>query len=206
MLNKKYVIILLLVLIGLVTVSSVSANNLTDSAVADVSQDEICIDENNDFNDEIKLDDNDLIKDSVGISNPSSVNSSSDETVSQDGAENILESSDDGTFTALQNKINAAAEGSTITLENDYYYNKDFESTIEIKITKSITINGNGHVIDGMSKSSLLKIKGAENVILNDITFQNGVYDSEYQDFGKARCGYMRCVCGSRSPSRLRVY
>ena len=59
----------------------------------------------------------------------------------------IQGSADNGTFTDLQEKINDADVGSTITLENDYKYNSGF-STEGISINKTLTINGNGHIID----------------------------------------------------------
>lgn len=92
------------------------------------------------------------------------------------GSNVILESSDNGTFTALQNKIDSAGEGSEISLDGDYYYNDDFENLNGVEITKSLTINGNGHVISGLSKSSIFFINGAENLILNNITFKDAFY------------------------------
>ena len=48
-----------------------------------------------------------------------------------------ISATDEGTFTALQNKINNASEG-TITLENDYAYDSGFNID-GINIDKSIT-------------------------------------------------------------------
>ena len=48
--------------------------------------------------------------------------------------EESLQTSDEATFTTLQKKINDAAEGSTIYLDNDYSYNKDFGSVEGIRI------------------------------------------------------------------------
>ena len=101
-----------------------------------------------------------------------------DMTNTQDN-EDIIDSIDDGTFTALQNKINSAGEGATITLDNDYSYNTNFGSTNGVKITKSLTINGNGHTIDGMGKSRLLQIENAQNIVLNNIVFKNGYDNSD---------------------------
>ena len=81
---------------------------------------------------------------------------------------------DAGTFTALQNKISNAAEGSTIYLDNDYSYNKNFVKT-GLKITKSLTVEGNGHMIDGLSKSALLQISNAGTVVIKNVRFLNGV-------------------------------
>ena len=76
---------------------------------------------------------------------------------------------DDGTFKALQDKINNATEGSTITLENDY-------SGDLIKISNPLTIEGLGHAISGKFEIS------ANNVILKNITFINNAGS----DFGGA--------------------
>lgn len=85
---------------------------------------------------------------------------------------------DDGTFTSLQSKINQASEGSTINLTRDYCYDEGFKSS-GIFINKDITINGNGHTLDGMSKSRIFNINfgdifGYNKVTLNNIKFKNG--------------------------------
>ncbi|MBQ8016987.1 MAG: hypothetical protein IJ258_02670 [Methanobrevibacter sp.] len=79
---------------------------------------------------------------------------------------------DDGTFTALQNKINSASSGSTITLENDYTYDDGFD-TNGIKISRSIIIDGNGHTLNGLSKSRIFKISGG-NIAIKNVNFVNG--------------------------------
>ena len=84
---------------------------------------------------------------------------------------NEILTTDDGTFTSLQNKINNAAEGSTITLENDYTYNEGF-STDGISINKQLTINGNGHAINGLSKSRIFHLR-TESAYETSFTFNN---------------------------------
>ena len=102
-----------------------------------------------------------------------------------DNENDLLDSSDDGTFTALQNKIDKATEGSTISLTNDYYYNKNLkEDNRGIYINKSITINGNGHKIDGLGQTNLLHAQNLKNLILNNITFQNGYWANETTSYG----------------------
>lgn len=87
------------------------------------------------------------------------------------------DSADDGTFTALQKKIDDADDGAVITLYKDYTYDEGF-SKRGIQIKKDITINGNGHTLNGLSQSRILLIKYGliENnrVILNNIKFVNG--------------------------------
>ena len=85
-----------------------------------------------------------------------------------------LESSKPGTFSELQSQINNAEKGSTIYLTKDYSYNKNFTGKNGITITKTITIDGNGHTIDGLEKSQLLLINKADNVVLKNIVFKNG--------------------------------
>ena len=78
----------------------------------------------------------------------------------------IISEKDDGTFTALQNKINNASDGSTIILENDYAYDKGFK-TSGINISKPLTIDGNGHTIDAKESSRIFKCFD-NKIILND--------------------------------------
>ena len=77
---------------------------------------------------------------------------------------------DNGTFTALKNKIDDAGEGSLITLENDYI-NRNFDSS-GIAFSKSLTIDGKGHTIDASSNSGIFVING-RNVTIKNIKFKN---------------------------------
>ncbi|WP_405295610.1 hypothetical protein [Methanobrevibacter sp.] len=86
----------------------------------------------------------------------------SNQAIEESNNEEIIAATDDGTFTALQKKINNAAAGSTITLENDYKYDEGF-STDGILVTKDLTINGNGYTINGLSKSRIFSLS-YENV------------------------------------------
>ena len=83
--------------------------------------------------------------------------------------QDIQGSADGGTFAELQNKINAAEEGSTINLENDYVSDDNL-----LRLNKSITINGNGHTLNARGYG-ILDIE-SDNVILKNITFINGDY------------------------------
>ena len=74
---------------------------------------------------------------------------------------------EEATFTDLQNTINSAAPEDNITLEEDYVYNTGF-STGGISITKSLTIDGNGHTIDTDSQSRAFTI-AADNVVLKNL-------------------------------------
>ena len=108
----------------------------------------------------------DLNQTNDDVSDILSISQSNDEISVKDG----------GTFTDLQKKIDDASEGSTITLENDYKYDDDF-NTEGIHIDKDLTINGNGHKIDALGKSRILYIDSS-NVQLNNIEFYNGYTSS----------------------------
>lgn len=81
------------------------------------------------------------------------------------------------TFGELQKNIKSCNGGDIINLNNDIM--QDGKS--EILISKSLTVNGNGHTIDAQKKSRVFNIT-AEDVVLNNITFING----KYYDYGGA--------------------
>ena len=87
--------------------------------------------------------------------------------------ESILSTNDNnGTFSELQKKINEISDD-TITLDKDYTYNDNFITT-GIFINKDITINGNGHTLNGQSKSRIFLINFLNQVTLTNIKFING--------------------------------
>ena len=158
----KKVIIITFLLLAIFTLSAVSANeNLTATG-------EGILQENP--SQEIELS-NDCVNGDI-------ISSSEGEIISE---------KDDGTFTALQNKINNAQAGSTITLENDYAYDEDFNAKI-ITINKDLTINGNGHKIDAKWDSRIFKC-GNNKITLNDIDFYNGRWYSSSRYDGDCRGG-----------------
>ena len=81
------------------------------------------------------------------------------------------------TFQDLENKINATSEGSELNLtSDDIYKNTNSYSADGIKITKNITLNGNGATIDGNNLGRIFNIT-SDHVILKNITFINGYAD-----------------------------
>ena len=99
---------------------------------------------------------------------------SQDSSLSESVIEDVLYdggSADNGTFSDLQKKIDGADEGSTILLENNYTYDFGF-STDGVSINKTLTINGNGYVIDALGQSRIFNVNSA-SVTLNDIVFKN---------------------------------
>ena len=105
----------------------------------------------------------------------------------QDSGDNLgisqepeLSGNNNGNFSELQMRILLAPEGSTITLDKDYTYNNEF-ITSGIIINKNLTIDGNGHTLNGQSKSRIFTILYGEhhnqNIILKNINFKNGYTD-----------------------------
>ena len=153
---KKSLLIVCLI-IFLFSIASVSANEIDDVAFTAEDNEIIAVDED------------------------SSVENM-DEILTESSQENVIEeeAEDDGTFSALQKKINDAEEGTVITLDKDYTYDEGF-SKRGIRINKNLTINGNGHTLDGLSQSRIFLVRYGlidnNHVVLNNIKFTNGNTD-----------------------------
>ncbi len=85
----------------------------------------------------------------------------------------------DPTFISLQNKINNDISGE-LSLKQDYNYDSDKDSSLTsgIEITKSLTIDGNGHFIDAKGLSNIFYFNdetGSQDLILKNIIFRNAV-------------------------------
>ena len=133
---KKTLLVFCLIICVLFSVSSVVAGDVNDEVIASESQDSDVVSQAT-----VEVDnDNQKIENNL-------ISSSS---------EDILSEKDNGTFTALQDKIRNAAEGATIELENDYA--NDGVLSDGILISKSITINGNGYTIDAQHKSRIFNV------------------------------------------------
>ena len=81
-----------------------------------------------------------------------------------------------GSFDDLDNEIKNLSPGDIYNMDKDYYYKPgDHTSNYGITIlVDNITINGNGHIIDGRNQSLLLTVKG-KNVKIFNITFMNSL-------------------------------
>ena len=152
--KKQIKVISLLLIIFFVSLSFVSA---TDSDGSMLTDDGVTSD-----NGYYTL--NSTGNDGTGVNTP---------IISSNGNQNNpIEESNSKTFSDLRNTINSADEGSTIILYDDYTY--DSGSTFEgIGIKKQITIDGNGHTLDGQNSARMLYID-ADNVVLKNINFVNG--------------------------------
>ena len=155
---KKGVFILCLAICALFAVSSVCASDVNDTITTSDDTAEI-----------------------IGEANDEEIVSSADEEAIASSENEDALSATPGTFTELQNKIDDAESNSTISLDKDYKYDSGFD--IEgIRIFKHLTINGNGHTLDGLSKSRIFYLKDTEKtsngatykIVLNNIKFING--------------------------------
>ena len=93
---------------------------------------------------------------------------------------NTLKASSSNSFKDLQNIIDNAYVGDTITLNKDYTYTT---GDSPIFIGKSITIDGKNHIIDGKLATKILKIR-EEHVTIKNIKFINA--KSINNDYGSA--------------------
>ena len=97
--------------------------------------------------------------------------------------EDTVQTSDDSqkTFDDLQKDIDAGQDN--IVLNNNYTYLKNKDKTV--LINKTITIDGNNHVINATGQSKIFNVT-AENVTLKNIVF---LYD-DYEDFTPSKAFY----------------
>lgn len=164
---KKNVVMFTILICILFSISCVAASDVNENVTAYGNQ-QIIDDENEEL---LNSPHDDLIS------------SSEDELISS-SQEDLLSASSKGTFSELQSMIYSAPEGSTITLKKDYAYDKA-SNTTGIIINKSLTINGNGHTLDGLSKSRIFFVMFTLNpdahnkVVLKNMVFKNG-YTKHY--------------------------
>ena len=89
-------------------------------------------------------------------------------------------------FADLQKEINAV---DTLILDKDYIYSANDNSSISI--TKSITIDGNGHTLDGNAMSRIFKVVNG-TVVFKNIKFVNGSAVNGSAIFGE--CLVINCT------------
>ena len=84
-----------------------------------------------------------------------------------------------GTFSELQQLIWSSKDGDTITLDKDYSYDNGFSRT-DLQIPRSsLTIDGQGHTLDGKGASRIFYVTdSASNLIVKNIKFTNGLKDT----------------------------
>ena len=185
--SKKISVLISLVLILFIALSAVSAAD--DVATEDVeltSVDEVQVADDTPTIDETYVESNDVVQTDTGDSSDYDVTSEeeviSDSTGLQDNSDNggddyeeavvsndanpknglkaePLRADGDGTFTELYNAIR---NGGTVTLNKSYTYNPSTDSALVngMAIAADLTINGNGHTIDGAGVARMFIING----------------------------------------------
>jgi len=146
---KKYLKILLVASLILLSISAVSADNIT---IDDVNY------EVNTENEIITNTHNDL-----------------QNTISNTNNEN---NNNDDTYTDLQNKINNASESSQVELNKNVIYTQGEDESLigGIQINKSITLDGKDFTINGNNTARIFNIT-ADNVVIKNINLINGNTD-----------------------------
>ena len=164
---KRYLflVLILLVLIG------ISAASAADESTGDI----------------LSTHDNQEIILEESISEDALNDNNDEELILEENTDSSLDSADDeipalnegettpGTFTDLQYLIDTSETGE-ITLSRNYTYNNDTDYARQqgIIINRTVSINGNGAVIDGSNNATIFIIT-ANNVKINNITFQNAI-------------------------------
>ncbi len=163
----KKIILVACLLLAILAMGSVNASDESAdlSAACDVGDESL--------NDSVAQDDDNVLG--------SGIESGEDEVMEQTNGEAI--GADDGTFKSLQDKINDAEEGSTITLENGYSYNDGFDVN-GIVISKALTIDGRGFTIDAKNKAKAFKISDASNVTIKNLRIVNGMMSGHTEKTG----------------------
>ncbi|WP_296882436.1 hypothetical protein [uncultured Methanobrevibacter sp.] len=136
--------------------------------------------------------DENITSDNLTVSKDLQIESSTDE---------ILSENEEGTFQELSDLIKNTPDAGTLKLDKNYANSK---SGGEITISKSITIDGDGHILDSNSASRIFKVQTPDTVILKNIIFKNGnsknggaialdyesnIYSSTYVD----NCTFINC-------------
>ena len=155
----------ILALIFIVTILSISAVSAADDTTDDIiSADdgqELILDES--IADDVSTSDND--------------NDNEDIILDDNNDDGILESGDEtptGTFTQLNQAINGN-NNATISLNSNYKYSEGDDNFIHgIKISRELTINGNGFTLDGSHIASIFYMEDGFWVTFKDINFING--------------------------------
>ena len=83
-----------------------------------------------------------------------------------------------GEFDLLQHHVNQAGDNSVLNLTRNYTYTIGVDSITKGVVInkKNLTINGNNHTIDALYYSRIFYVS-SEDIVLNNITYQNGIAD-----------------------------
>ena len=115
--------------------------------------------------------------------NAVSANDMNESVILNDNMSEVLSVSDENrllegsrTFTNLSEDINNNQDGE-VNLNSDYYFNSDSDSSFRngISISRNVTVNGNGHTLDGKNSARIFSITNSNiNVVLKNLVLVNG--------------------------------
>lgn len=91
-------------------------------------------------------------------------------------------SASQGSYKDLSDLIEKTKENGILKLKKDYKYDDSFSKN-GITINKAITIDGNGHYIDGNNLARAFYITG-KNVVIKNIVFKNCFIGNNYDVYG----------------------
>ena len=101
-------------------------------------------------------------------------------------------------FSDLNTAINSDESVSVVYLNENYTYNADSDSeyatSVGIRLSKNITIDGQGHTIDAGGQTRIFNTSYASNVILKNITFINGYAPSAGAILGQGNISIIDCT------------
>ena len=149
----KKIMLILITAIFLLSIASVCASDVNDTAIA--SEDTIPLE--------------------ITQSDEISVNNDN-QAIEQSNDEEKISEGKTGTFSELQNNISKTS-GDTLELDRNYVYDEGFD-TNGIIIDKKITIDGKGHTIDAQGKSRVFNVQ-ANDVTIKNLTLTNVNYNGD---------------------------
>ena len=176
--SGKFLFLAIIFLVSLVCISAVSA---ADEAVSDViadTNDETVLQES--------IDDADLgdsENDELGESDEIALDDADETTLKDD--------SSPGTFADLDEAINGN-DNTEITLDSNYLYEGGDKFLNGINITRDLTIDGNGHTIDGNHGARIFHVMDNKAVTFININFINGY--TKKQGYGGAIWSDIGCI------------
>ena len=139
--------------------------------------------------------------------NAVSANDLNNETLSYDNSNDIL-SAPPRTFSDLGSEITSTPANGILELERDYTYNESADTSINqrwgIVFSRPLTIDGQGHSIDGSELSKIFTIQSISGVTLKNIVFKNANVEGNggaidigtfSHNFVLDNCTFDNCVC-----------
>ena len=171
--NRKYVYMLLIFMLCMITISAASAAEDAASDISSIENEELILEESPSGADNLNEANEELILDQTP----------DEESLSVEDENNPLTAT--GTFKALDSLINNN-DDSEINLTRNFTYSGEDDLTGGIIINRTLTINGNGYTIDASNKTRIFQVTSS-NVVFKNITFTNG--KSYYAENGGAILG-----------------